>query len=91
MLKLIHPAGEPHGLEIFGHDAMNNRRIVPGILNAGSDFDYTTTPYDVGLGKFVDEDKGDFICKKALETASRESRLFGIKWHTRRTLNRWKN
>ena len=72
-------AGEPHGLEIFGLDAMNIRRIEAGILNAGSDFDHTTTPYDVGLGKFVDEDKGNFIGKKALETAPRESKLFGIK------------
>jgi len=72
-------AGEPHGLEIFGLDAMNIRRIEAGILNAGSDFDHTTTPYDVGLGKFIDDEKGDFIGKKSLETASRESRLFGIK------------
>ena len=71
--------GQPYGLEIFGLDAMNIRRIEAGILNAGSDFDHTTTPYDVGLGKFVDGDKVDFIGRKALETASRESRLFGIK------------
>ena len=72
-------AGKPHGLEIFGLDAMNIRRIEAGILNAGADFDHTTTPYDVGLGKFIDEDKGDFIGKKALAKASKESRLFGIK------------
>jgi len=34
-------------------------------LNAGSDFNQTTTPYAVGLGMFVDEDKGDFIGKEA--------------------------
>ena len=72
-------AGAPFGLEIFGLDAMNIRRIEAGILNAGSDFDQTTTPYDVGLGRFVDEDKGDFIGKTALASASRELRLFGIK------------
>lgn len=72
-------AGAPFGLEIFGLDAMNIRRIEAGILNAGSDFDQTTTPYDVGLGRFVDEDKGDFIGKSALASASRELRLFGIK------------
>ena len=72
-------AGAPFGLEIFGLDAMNIRRIEAGILNAGSDFDQTTTPYDVGLGRFVDEDKGDFIGKAALASAPRELRLFGIK------------
>ncbi len=71
--------GEPHGLEIFGLDAMNIRRIEAGILNAGSDFDHTTTPYDAGLGKFIDHEKGDFIGKDALEKASRETRLLGIK------------
>lgn len=72
-------AGESFGLEIFGLDAMNIRRIEAGILNAGSDFDETTTPYDVGLGRFIDEDKADFIGKQALQSATRESRLFGIK------------
>ncbi len=71
-------AGEPFGLEIFGLDAMNIRPIEAGILNAGSDFDHTTTPYDVGLGRFIDDDKGDFIGKAALATASRELRLFGV-------------
>jgi glycine cleavage system aminomethyltransferase T len=75
----IKAAGEPFGLEIFGLDAMNIRRIEAGILNAGADFDQTTTPYDVGLGRFVDEDKADFIGKSALANASREPRLFGIK------------
>jgi aminomethyltransferase len=72
-------AGESYGLEIFGLDAMNIRRIEAGILNAGSDFDLTTTPYDVGLGRFVDQDKADFIGSHALTSASRELRLFGVR------------
>ncbi len=75
----INAAGKPHGLEIFGLDAMNIRRIEAGILNAGSDFDETTTPYDVRLGRFVDEDKSDFIGKSALANAIREPRLHGVK------------
>ncbi|MEO0359658.1 MAG: glycine cleavage T C-terminal barrel domain-containing protein, partial [Pseudomonadota bacterium] len=75
----LRAAGEPFGLEIFGLDAMNIRRIEAGILNAGSDFDAATTPYDVGLGRFVDEDKGDFIGEAALSAAaSRPSRLHGV-------------
>ncbi|MEM7209693.1 MAG: aminomethyltransferase family protein [Pseudomonadota bacterium] len=72
-------AGKPHGMQIFGLDSMHIRRIEAGILNAGSDFDYTTTPYDVGLGRFVDEDKSDFIGKAALAEASRENRQSGLK------------
>lgn len=75
----LRDAGSPLGLEIFGLDAMNIRRIEAGILNAGSDFDDTTTPYDVGLGRFIDEDKGDFIGKEALVAARKETRLFGVK------------
>jgi len=75
-------AGEPFGLEIFGLDAMNIRRIEAGILNAGSDFNHTTTPYDVGLDRFIDEDKADFIGKQALKSASRSLRLFGVKCTT---------
>lgn len=78
----LKPAGEAFGMEIFGLDAMNIRRIEAGILNAGSDFNETTTPYDVNLGRFVDEDKGDFIGKAALAKAPRESRLHGIKCKT---------
>ena len=72
-------AGEPYGMEIFGLDAMNIRRIEAGIQNAGSDFDHTTTPYDVGLGRFIDEDKEDFIGKDALKTAAKECRFWGLK------------
>ena len=75
----LESAGKPHGMEIFGLDAMNIRRIEAGILNAGSDFNHTTTPYDAGLGRFVDEDKGDFIGKTALQNVNKDTRHFGIK------------
>jgi aminomethyltransferase len=71
-------AGEPFGIDIFGLDAMHIRRIEAGILNAGSDFDHTTTPYDVGLGMFVDQHKSDFIGQSALKNAPKETRLIGI-------------
>ena len=74
----LEAAGAPHGLRMFGLDSMNIRRIEAGILNAGSDFDETTTPYDVGLGGFVALEKGDFIGKAALETADTRQRLHGI-------------
>jgi len=74
----LQAAGEPHGMQIFGLDAMHIRRIEAGILNAGSDFDHTMTPWAAGLGRFVDEDKGDFIGKAALLDAPRGSRLSGL-------------
>ena len=74
----IEAAGRPHGIRIFGLDAMNIRRIEAGILNAGSDFDHFTTPYAVGLGHFVDEDKGDFLGKAALLAGPKGRRSHGI-------------
>ncbi len=71
-------AGKPFGMEIFGLDAMNIRRIEAGILNAGSDFNERTTPYAAGLGHFVDEDKADFIGKVALSKAPRGRQSHGI-------------
>ena len=72
-------AGADFGMELFGLDSMHIRRIEAGILNAGSDFDHTTTPYDVGLGRFVDTDKDDFIGKQALVDVPRGNRLTGLK------------
>lgn len=71
--------GEPFDLDMVPVDASNPRRIEAGILNAGSDFNHSTTPYDVGLGHFVDENKEEFLGKVALLKASRERRSFGIK------------
>jgi aminomethyltransferase len=75
----LRTAGEPFGMELFGLDSMHIRRIEAGILNAGSDFDHTTTPYEVGLGRFVDADKGDFIGSQALANVPRDNRLTGLK------------
>ena len=78
----LHAAGAEYGLGIIGLDGMNIRRIEAGILNAGADFDATTTPYAAGLGRFVDEDKGDFIGKDALANAPRERRSHGVRCPT---------
>ncbi|OED40047.1 hypothetical protein AB833_12745 [Chromatiales bacterium (ex Bugula neritina AB1)] len=74
----LQKAGQPFGMQMFGLDSMNIRRIEAGILNAGSDFDHTTTPFEAGLGVFVDMHKPEFIGKAALEGSPRESRLTGL-------------
>lgn len=79
LLRRIMQAGESYGLAMHGLDSMNIRRIEAGILNAGSDFNAKTTPYDVGLGRFVDEKKCANIGAQALASAPRESRLIGLK------------
>ena len=75
----IEAAGREHGIALFGLDSMDIRRIEAGIMNAGSDFNPGTNPYEVGLGRFVDDDKDDFIGKAALEAAPRGRRSWGVK------------
>jgi len=70
--------GEPFGLSLFGLDSMHIRRIEAGILNAGSDFDRFCTPYDVGLDRFVDMDKIDFIGKPFLAKLKPANRQRGL-------------
>jgi glycine cleavage system aminomethyltransferase T len=63
--------------------AMNIRRIEGGILNYRTDMDWHTTPYDMGLGAFVDLDTHDFIGRDALRKASKATRFTGFKCASR--------
>jgi glycine cleavage system aminomethyltransferase T len=71
-------AGGPHGMEICGLDSMDIRRIEGGILNNGSDMDETMTPFDAGLGAFVDLSKENFVGKAALAGNQSKSRIMGL-------------
>lgn len=55
------------------------RRIEAGLLNAGSDFDATVTPFAAGLGAMVALDKADFIGRAALLEADRRCRTWGLR------------
>jgi len=55
------------------------RRIEAGLLNAGSDFDASVTPFEAGLGSMVRLDKDDFIGKKALEKSDKRRRTWGLR------------
>ena len=71
--------GKPFDILLTGTPVFRARRIEAGLLNAGSDFDETTTPFDAGLGAFVDLDKVDFIGRNALLNAPKECRTWGMK------------
>ncbi len=71
--------GEPLGLEFSSIASMDIRRQEAGILDNGTDFDMTMSPYEAGLGAFVDPDKGEFVGRAALVNAKRGTRLFGVK------------
>jgi len=70
-------AGEPHGMEVLSTYAMNPRRIEAGILNYGTDMNWDTTPFDLGLGAFVDFEH-DFVGRDALQSADQSPRFSGF-------------
>lgn len=72
-------AGEPHGIIGTGLDSMGIRRIEGGILDNGTDMTLSMSPFQAGLGKFVNLEKDDFIGKAALEKADRTCLLYGLK------------
>ena len=77
----IMEAGRPHGMIITSMQSFRARRIEAGLLNAGTDFDTTITPFEAGLGAFVDMEKSDFIGKQALSQADTRRRVWGMRIH----------
>ncbi len=71
-------AGKPFGLQNAGLEVMGIRRLEAGILDYSTDIDQTMTPFDIGLGNFVDFSKEDFVGRKVLEQAEKGCRLFGL-------------
>ena len=71
-------AGAEFGMRGSSQMAMNIRRIEGGILNYRSDMNWHTTPYDMGLGAFVDLDSHDFIGRVALRKANKTARFTGF-------------
>ena len=60
--------GKRHGMILTGTPVFRARRIEAGLLTQ-AEFDINTTPFDVGIGHFVQMEKADFIGKVALEKA----------------------
>jgi glycine cleavage system aminomethyltransferase T len=75
-------SGEPFGMEISSTRAMTIRRIEGGILGNITDIDTSMTPFEAGLGQFVDLGKGDFIGCEALLTKDKKPLLFGLTCET---------
>ncbi|PQM62993.1 MAG: aminomethyltransferase [Actinomycetales bacterium] len=76
--KLIWDAGRRYDMDTTPAEVTNARRIEGGLLFAGSDFDETVTPFEVGFEGLVDFAKGDFIGRCALEAADRRCRTWGL-------------
>ena len=71
--------GERYDMLLTATPVFRARRIEAGLLNAGSDFGADTTPFDVGLGAFVEFDEREFVGRDALERADRACRTWGMR------------
>lgn len=76
---LILKEGKKMGMILTATPSFRGRRIEAGLLSAGQDFDKSTNPFSVGLGKFVDLNKENFIGKEALITADKKCKTWGIR------------
>ena len=70
--------GKPYGMQFSASRAMTIRRIEGGILGNITDMDISMTPFEAGLGVFIDMAKGNFIGRDALIKKDKRSLLFGL-------------
>ena len=75
----IWEVGEQFNLKLTGTPVFRARRIEAGLLSAGRDFNKFTTPFDVGLNRFVNMQKGNFVGKQALERKTINHRVMGLR------------
>ncbi len=71
-------AGSAYGMRVSALECMGIRRIEAGIRDNGTDLDPAMTPFEAGLGSFVDLDKTVHIGAEALRSASRGCAFFGV-------------
>lgn len=81
--KHLTKVGKPHGMVFSTVTSMEIRRIEAGILDNLTDFDWTMTPFEAGLGSFIDLDKTGFIGRDALLEMDQQALLYGIKCQER--------
>jgi dimethylglycine dehydrogenase len=62
---LLTQAGSAHGLKPFGGRALNSMRLEKSFGNWAREFRPIYGPYEAGLGRFVNMDKGDFVGREA--------------------------
>jgi len=70
--------GEPHGMMFSSAESMGIRRLEAGILDNGTDIERSMTPFEAGLGPFVDLQKTGYVGRDALLNADRGCMLFGL-------------
>ena len=67
------------GMLLTASPGFRGRRIEAGLLSAGRDFTKDRNPFSVGLGKFIDFNKGEFIGRDFLINANKECLTWGMR------------
>jgi sarcosine oxidase subunit alpha len=62
----IWAAGQQHGMQAYGTEAMHILRAEKGFIIVGQETDGTVTPNDLGLGWTIGKSKPDFVGKRSL-------------------------
>ncbi|WP_425037522.1 FAD-dependent oxidoreductase [Primorskyibacter sp. S187A] len=62
----LRAAGAPHGLKLFGAHAIESMRMEKGFLHWKADILTEFDPFETGLSRFVQMDKGAFVGREAL-------------------------
>ena len=70
LYSALEDAGAGLGLTDFGSYALNSMRIEKGYHSWGSEFSVEYSPFDAGLGRFVNLGKADFIGREAAVAAA---------------------
>ncbi|MBV7379212.1 sarcosine oxidase subunit alpha family protein [Maritimibacter dapengensis] len=67
MWEAVAKAGEPHGIQPYGTEAMHIMRAEKGFIMIGDETDGTVIPQDLGLDWAISKKKEDFLGKRAQE------------------------
>lgn len=68
-----------HLMEKGGEFGLTFSSLESGILDNGTDMDPSMTPFEAGLGAFVDLEKSGFVGREALLSADKNTLLYGLK------------
>ena len=65
--EALRSAGDRFGMHLFGSRAVESMRLEKGFLHWKGDLLTEIDPYEAGLGRFVREEKVDFVGKETLQ------------------------
>lgn len=72
LVDLLIKAGEPHGMRLFGAEALESLRLEKSYRAINRELTKDASPLELGLARFVKLEKGDFTGRAALQKQARD-------------------